>query len=316
MIFKIDNNLFIQYTPVDIAELLSAMIKNNHYIACANNRIYEKITENIKNHASSRVNELMTVYRRFSIDEYHRDLLTEIDTNNFTYQQLMILAEKPAVLLPENTREWKVYTHIIKAYTADVKVREVALTLLEAVNNRTFITKQIGGNGEMKTQIESLAQQEYDGATISWKCCVIIDRDVEADYDATGKWKLNTTMDNLFRYLSTKDSTSLSHSDIYSVSQPTFHWHMWYKRMIENYFPDNAYLHIGCDLTIFNTLKEVRDYRKISGKTIRGYKKDDIGRLTEVMGWRDYNRGLVQFPHNGVMYTELELLLFKMCKII
>ena len=316
MIFKIDNNLFTQYPQADIAELLSAMIKHNHYIDCVNNRIYEKIIQNIIQNGSTHIKELLVAYRRFSIDNYHRNLLTEIDVNNFNYQQLMILAEKPALLLPENTYEWRVYVHIIKVFTNNPKVNEVARTLKESIDKNLFIARQIGSNGQVKPQVIHLASTDYDGVTMPLKCCVIIDRDVDIDYDASGNWKFPGKLDSTFVFLSGKTSAQLTLSDIYVVSQPIYHWHMWYKRMIENYFLDNAYLHIGCDLTNFNTLPEVRDYRQINGKTIRGYKKDDIARLTEVMSWRDYNRGLKQFPHNGIMYSELELLLFKLCKII
>lgn len=314
MIFKIDNNLFSQYTPIFIAELLSAMIKHNHYIDCANNRVHKKITNIIENHGGSRVNELLKVYRRFSIDDYHRNLLTEIDANNYTYQQLLILAEKPAVLLPENTYEWRVYAHIINAYTNNPKVNEVARTLKESMDKNLFIARQIGGNGQVKPQVIHLASTDYDGVTMPLKCCVIIDRDVNADYDASGNWKFPGQLDPTFVFLSGKTSAQLTQSDIYVISQPIYHWHMWYKRMIENYFPDHAYLHIGCAQTDLDALAVNRDYQHLSN--VRHYNKHDIGRLTEVMGWRDYNANLKSFAHNGVMYTEMELLLLKMCKII
>ena len=178
-----------------------------------------------------------------------------------------------------------------------------------------FVAKQIGGNGQVRAQVAHLAATEYDGATMPLKCCVIIDRDVPSDYDASGNWNMPPRLESTFVFLSGKRSYDIVQSDIYSVAQPIYHWHMWYKRAIENYFPDRAFLNIGCNWKSTVTVLD-RDYQLIDRTTMAHYDKHDIGHLTEVMGWRDYNSNLKQFPHNGIMYTELELLLFKLCKII
>lgn len=315
MIFKIDDNIFAQNNPPQIAELLSVIIKHNHYIDCATPRVNEKIIWTINAHGSTYDKELLLLYRRFSIDDYHRNLLTTVDANDFSYAQLEILAGKEAVLLPENTFEWMVYKHIIKSYIHNPNVSEVAKTLEEAIDKKLFIAKQIGGNGQVRAQVAHLAATEYDGATMPLKCCVIIDRDVPSDYDASGNWNMPPRLESTFVFLSGKRSSAIVQRDIYSVEQPIFHWHMWYKRAIENYFPDRAFLNIGCNWKSTVTVLD-RDYQLIDRTTMAHYDKHDIGHLTEVMGWRDYNSNLKQFPHNGIMYTELELLLFKLCKII
>ena len=314
MIFKIDKSLFAHYNPSDVSELFGMMIRHNHYIDCADASVYNKICHCINTHGSTRDKELLLQYRRFSVDTFRRLHLTTIDVNEFRLEQLIILSDTPARLVPENSREWDVYVHMIKTYKRNVKVREIASVLDEAVEHKNLRVAQIGGVGEFVSQINSLARQDYDGETIPYKCCVIIDRDVNSDISSHGTWNLPDSREALFMFLSGKDTDHLTPSDVYSVDQPIFHWHMWYKRTIENYFPDRAFINMGCDLTIFNAQPEVRDFRH--SKHISGYKKDNIANLVRTMGLADYNSNLKQFPHNGIMYTELELLLFKLCKII
>ena len=92
---------------------------------------------------------------------------------------------------------------------------------------------------------------------------------------------------------------------------------MWHKRAIENYFPDSRYENIGCDVSAMSRLRpEQRDYFKIENKTVKGYDKNSLDRLLEGLDRNMLEANLKKFRIGDKEYSEMELFLLKLVKII
>jgi hypothetical protein len=89
---------------------------------------------------------------------------------------------------------------------------------------------------------------------------------------------------------------------------------MWYKRSIENYFPNASYEAIGVNVAQLPVDRVDRDYYNFS--QVNGYKKSHLSSLTYGMKRTDYEKELETFTVNGEQMTELQLLLLKLVKII
>ena len=91
---------------------------------------------------------------------------------------------------------------------------------------------------------------------------------------------------------------------------------MWYKRSIENYFPNEAYISAGMDPSLITESGIQRDYVKITSSNISGYDKDKLQLLTCAMSRQQFEDNLKQFNINGENLSEFQLFLLKLVRII
>jgi hypothetical protein len=90
---------------------------------------------------------------------------------------------------------------------------------------------------------------------------------------------------------------------------------MWYKRSIENYFPNEAYEYLGLNTDSITDTTAERDYLNIE-ECLRGYKKHKLPLLTCAMSRKKYEDNLKHFNVNGEDLSEIQLFLLKLVRII
>ena len=91
---------------------------------------------------------------------------------------------------------------------------------------------------------------------------------------------------------------------------------MWYKRSIENYFPNEAYVAANMDPSSIKETGKQRDYVKITKYNISGYDKNKLQSLTLTMSRKQYEDNLKHFYFNDEELSELQLFLLKLVRII
>ena len=157
--------------------------------------------------------------------------------------------------------------------------------------------------------IEQQEQGPYENV-FSEKSCIVFDRDTDDDVS------FDSNKNALFQLFCNKKSDSVTDQDIYTLNQNPYHWHMWYKREIENYLTNDHYEENGVDVSGFPTELKQRDYFKIS-ESVPGYHKSKLSVIAEKMSRADYESlGLRFFTVNGLQISELQLFLLKLVKII
>ena len=107
----------------------------------------------------------------------------------------------------------------------------------------------------------------------------------------------------------------MNDSDVYTLKQPGgWTWHMWYKRAIENYFPEEKYTELGVNVDEAVHSPYKYDYFNI-GK-IYGYKKSMVPDLSHRMSRADFEKVVKHFIVDGVQMSEIQLLLLKFVKLV
>ncbi len=307
MIFNLSSEYANSNQGVHLSEICCKIIYKQHYIACDSNT-KNLISNSINQHGSTSQKELLRQYKGFDITAEIRKYFTTIETSTLTDSMLDSILNKPSRMLIENSyNEWDVYKCIIGTYKHDRKYKNL-FTALELAKNKGLISYLHGGGYTAYTNlIEQNNNEDYNGV-FKYKVCILFDRDTDnaSCYDS----QKNT----LFRFLCGKNNLTISDSDIYNLNQTGYIWHMWYKRSIENYFPDASYEAIGVNVAQLPVDKFDRDYYNFSQVT--GYNKNQLPLLTVRMKRTDYEKELKTFTVNGEQMTELQLLLLKLVKII
>ena len=119
---------------------------------------------------------------------------------------------------------------------------------------------------------------------------------------------------NLFEMLSGKQATVLANTDIYTLSQSVYVWHMWYKRAIENYFPATQFDNLGYPSASAPSVLVDWSYKNL-GKISR-YDKKHLSEVCFGMSRANYESNCAQFTVNGVNMSEMQLFLLKLVKLI
>lgn len=306
MIFQIDENLLERFHGAELSDLVSYIMDGRHYIKCRP-KIRKTIEEAINKNASTTQFERFQSYKGFDIPTRYHSYLTTLNLADFDAFQIHALISKPSWLIVENElNEWPVYKHIILQYKTDRQFGDLYKMLWQAAD-KTLLAHTTGGYGQFQqTLVAHDSKEQYHG-TLRYKSCTLVDRDTNDSntYDAD-KAKLYT-------FLSGKDFDDLADEDIYSLDQPHYIWHMWYKRAIENYFPKESYRSIQANIENIPNTAEERDYLKYDENI---YQKKDLPKLTEGMTRSKYEETLKKFPFNGDEISELQLFLLKLVKII
>lgn len=307
MIFKISTQFANSNRAEHLADICCKMICNRHYISC-DSATRELINASVEKHGSTLQKELLLQYKGFDITNELWKYLTSIDVDAFSYSMLDIMLAQPSRLLIENSyNEWNTYKSIMGAYKHDKKYKNLFIALELAKKEGRISYLHGGGHTTYVSLIEQNNSCDYAGI-FKYKVCIIFDRDTDnASYYDMQK-------NALFKFLCGKDHTQITNEDVYSLNQLGYIWHMWYKRAIENYFPNIRFQAVGVDTTLIPVDKEERDFYNFGN--IPSYSKNKLAQLPQDMGRDEYEKGLKKFVINGEEITELQLLLLKLVKII
>ena len=301
MIFEIKESLLDRLADAKLSDLVCDIMDGHHYIKCTP-KIRAKIDKCISENASTTHYELYQSYMGFDIPTNLRKYLKLLDLSAFEDDQIYALVKKQSLLIVENElNEWPVYRHIIHAYTKDRKFGNYYQMLDYAVD-KTLTAHTSGGYGQY-VQVLDVYDKKYNGV-FQYKYCTLFDRDTnDATYFDQNKGKLLKTICG-------KEINEIIDDDIYTLNQPVFIWHMWYKRAIENYFPVENFKKIGVDIS---KIVGDSDYFKFDQTT---YSKSDLQKLTDGMTYKKYEDNLKHFPYYGESVSEIQLFLLKLLQII
>lgn len=312
MIIKVDNEFFEKFKEPDIADICYYAAEYGHFIdTIPLNRI--KLKQDVNLHCgTSQKSIIKYAQKRFShLTDEHRHYLTTINASSYEIDTLKLILKSPARLLIENMMyEKPVYKCMIGSYKHDRYFGNMFAMLEMAIHKNWIEFAHGGGFGSFEEYLKAMDKGEYKNIA-RLKFCTLMDRDQDSAI-------LPTDRDGLFRYLSGgKDHESLKDSDIYTLTFHSYIWHLWYKRAIENYFPDTCYIDCGYNPTvIWPSFPADRNYKKIVDKGKGQFQKKDLPFLPLNMSRNDYETGLQHFNIGGQDMSELQLFLLKLVKII
>lgn len=308
MIVNVDEEYLKSIGEARSSQLYCDIETYGHYIECFSN-VKETMLNHVRKHASTFQRELISTGRSMNLTGKLRRYLTSLNASDFTFDDLLKVLTKPSQILVENSvNEGSVYDNMIQTYSRDTLFASLFQKLKVARNNGRLQYRHAGGCGNIEGLLRQADDDEYDGIA-KHKFCVVIDRDADGP-----EYMLIQRKDNMLKFLSGKDSAHLEDADVYSLDQPLYNWHMWYKREIENYFPEEHFARVGADLSTEPTVPADRNYKKLSG--IRGYSKENLKDLTFGMSREKYETGLKSFYVNQQKVSELQLFLLKLVKLI
>lgn len=308
MIVCIDEGYLTTIGNARASQLYCEALDKGHYFD-GNATCMEMMRASVNDHASTFQKEMMKTGRSMNLTGKLRQFLTRLNASDFSFDDLLRILTKPSRILVENSMyEGPVYDHMMRTYYRDPSFGNLYAKLKIARDNGFLTYEHGGGCSHFKGLLEQAELDDYKGIS-KYKFCTIIDRDADGP-----EYKLIETRNNLFKYLADKSNSNLEDNDIYTLDQQKYIWHMWYKREIENYFPDTHFKRIGVDPDNWPQLPEDRNYKKLSEGT--GFKKDKLKNLTDGMSREKYEEGLKMFHCNGYKMSELQLFLLKLVKLI
>lgn len=295
-----------------LSRICCKIIENGHYISCdASTQKY--LLEVVNKEGSTWEKELICRSKPFDFSKEEQRYMTTISLETFDKEQCDALFGERSILLLENSvYEWNVYKHIVDTYKRDRQHPNLIKKLSNAIDKGRLIYNHGGGYSQYQQLIEQHEVHTYKSVG-KYKICALLDSDCPSENDIPKeKYKL-------YCYLcgdKYEDFTGYDSSKIYTLNQPNYIWHMWYKRSIENYFPNDSYISAGMDPSLITETGTQRDYVKITYKNIIGYDKDKLQVLTHTMSRQKYEDNLKHFNVNGEDLSEIQLFLLKLVRII
>lgn len=260
-------------------------------------------------HGSDTQRELLKLYRGFQpTAEYNTYLTTlDIESMNLTDSQFDALINKPSEILIENgMNEWNLYKYLPEIYKHDKEYANVFSLIRKNIDSGNLTWAHAGGCSLFVAYVKKAEDTTYHGM-YRYKVFINFDRDTNNDTSFDGN------KNALFKFLCDKDYTTIKDSDIYTLSFKKYVWHSWYKRAIENYFPNRLYVEAGVDISQLPSGQHERDYYKFS---MKGYSKDMISDFPSKVSKSDFEDTTKHFNINGKQISEMRLLLLKIAKII
>lgn len=322
MIFSVSPAFAAKVSDKDWCELMQQINKNYHFIS--KNADVLKIIKAKKE--SEGGESFRDSFQSFvgrggfrPSREFQRFLTTIEITDGFDLDSFKALVTYPGFLISENCNyEYKVYQHFCSLYTKSSnldgspnRLKNIFLALETAMkSNRLFATNN-GGDGQLIPTYEYLQETIWKGKThLKKKCCFLFDRDTDDNQSLSPNHK------KLFKFLNSgKDHNNTTMEDIYSLYQPDFIWHMWYKTAIENYISDRCYIDGNVDITQLQQARD-RDYYKIDSSSCKHYDKKNLGSIAQKMDRKWLEENTKRFPFDGSYLSEIQLFLLKLVKII
>lgn len=312
MIAHITKEYIAQCDSRWLSRLCCKIIENGHYISC-DASTQEHLLGVVNKEGSAWEKELICKSKPFDFSKEEQKYMTTISLENFNPEQCEVLFGERSMLLLENSvYEWNVYTHIADTYKRDRQHPNLIKKLSNAIDKGRLTYYHGGGCSQHQQHIEQHEAHIYKSVG-KYKICALLDSDCPSENDIPKeKYKL-------YCYLcgdKYEDFAGYDLSKIYTLNQPNYIWHMWYKRSIENYFPNDSYISAGMDPSLITETGTQRDYVKITSKNIIGYDKDKLQVLTHTMSRQKYEDNLKHFNVNGEDLSEIQLFLLKLVRII
>ena len=294
-----------------LSRLCCKIIENGHYISC-DASTQEYLFDIVNREGSALEKELIHKSKPFDFSKEEQTYMTTISLETFDPEQCEALFGERAMLLLENSvYEWRVYTHIIDTYKHDRKHPNLIKKLSNAIDNGRLTYYHGGGWSQHQQHIEQHEEHTYKSVG-KYKICALLDSDCLKEKDIPkDKYKL-------YCFLCGEEHDNSKEYDldkIYKLNQPNYIWHMWYKRSIENYFPNEAYEYLGLNTDSITDITAERDYLNIE-ECLRGYQKHKLPLLTCAMSRKKYEDNLKHFNVNGEDLSEIQLFLLKLVRII
>lgn len=311
MIFKISQGFANSCPPHILSEICCNAVKHRHYMI-ADVYVRKKIRVSIVQHGSTIQKELYKKYKGFSPTKELQDYLTVIDVDaNYSHANFGYLVESKAVLLVENSHnEWSLYKDLTAIYCESEKYGNLFKLLSEHQQKQLIVPINGGGYTQMPAMVDDFVKDSGKGNLSLLKIMTLFDRDTDNNSCFDGYKKA------LFRFFAGgKDHHTITEADIYTLEQSPCVWHMWYKRAVENYFPNDQYDACGVSVTELNACMD-RDYFKFENGTPRGYDKAKLPQLVKGLAFSDFEKGQKHFFVNGKETSEFELFLLKMLRVI
>ena len=315
MIFHIDNTSFSTMNEKKRFVFFHAVIRNHHLIDCNDRSVREAIIDCLGLKAPD---DSIVKRGLFEISNEQKKYLTTIDVSNYKMDQLILLSGEKARLMIENgPYEWPIYKEIVRAYKKDSWYGNIAKWIYMAIDRHELYCLHGGGVNTFDALIELEKKEVYSDNTFEKKHVIIFDRDTNAPnlYDSN--------QNTLFMRLVSKDSNTVVESDVYSLNQNSYIWHVWYKRAIENYFPNERFNALGVRTNRVPVNQKVRDYCKMDSKEngcLDNYSKKTMTKIAKGMSWQEFESHLHKFDisiaGSLVNVSEFQLLLLKIAKII
>ncbi len=315
MIAHIHYQYILGCEPQWTAKLVVTLAANSHIIDC-DTETQKWMEQCVNDHAGTTDKELVKNASLYEITSLKRKYLTTIEVDGaFTKDKYLNLFGNPSLVLVENgPYEWPVYQMMIDAYKNDRNYRNIFAVLLNAVNgpHRTLQELHAGGNGSFISLINSKEDSpEYKGLT-KLKIYAVTDSDKASEtapYLPTPK--------SLYRFFcGCRNKEEVDRTNIDTLNQPLYHWHMWRKRTIENYFPPEKYEIIGLNADQYRSYHIPERYFKKVEKEINGYDKNNLKHVAQSMSRRDYEAICDKLTINGNTVSEIQLFLLKMAKVV
>lgn len=309
MIFQIDSTFVQQASACDLARLVKSIMAHHHFICCeGEGNSMQAIVDKVKAElGKTELQQLLHAFQLFSPTQMLKDYLTVIECHHYPMQSLLLMVEKPSrILLKNELYEWPVYCYIMDAYKNDPAFRNLFKLLHLAERNRYLLSSHAGGKTQMGYLVDKQDEREYHQVA-RFKWGVLFDRDSNDDQSFVPQ------SNALFRFFwNGKEADTMTNADVYDLKPtPSGYWvHVWYKREIENYFPDSQIL--KCHLSIPSTSADStsRNYTKLN------LPKDALPNLPQGMNRKDFEAIAEKFIVDGKRISEFQLLLLKWVKLI
>lgn len=313
MIFHFSSQMVhtLEEQGAQYADLMVDIMRHHHYALC-DNGVADTLCRLVNKHGSTTQKDLLRLYRGFSVSGEQRMYLTMVDVQNYSCADLQRMAKLQALVLVENkSNEWPVYKKIIELYSQDRNWGTLFAMLSRAVAYDELDGYQGGGCTTYPALLDGFNIGGCYRQLASKKIMTVLDRDTDS------KHEYDSQKNSIFNYLAGKNSQTIDVDDIYVLNQPNgWIWHMWYKRAIENYFPNEQFRRIHCDCSHVPSEPIERDYFKINGSSIPNYGKSHLPRLVEDLSLSQLEQPLMYFTTGGVNVSEMQLFLLKMIRLI
>lgn len=308
MIVQISYDYAVHCSKTILTDACDNIVKYGHYISC-DDKTQKYLTDVVSENGSKALRNAM----RESTDLFdsrtalQKKYMRTINLND----DLIGALDKPSVAILENAPyEWSVYQKMAESYKHDSRFGSLFRQLVDYMGCGCLTFYNGGGCGQHDQHILQHEKNKGYKNVGELKLFCLLDSDclIEGDYP--------TEKTKVCNFLCGTVDQPIENLPIYTLQQPKYTWHMWYKRAIENYFPNNAYQGAAMDTSCLPHERELRDYTKIDKKIVKGYAKDKLQELPNQMSRSDYETGLKHFIIHGEDYSEIQLFLLKLVYMI
>ena len=269
MIVRISYDYAIKCKAAALSDVCDDIVRYGHYISCES-KTQEYLMKVVSENGSKTLRDAM----RNSTEVF--DFRTKLQQKYMRTVELddVLISSgalgKPSVVILENAPyEWDVYHHMAESYKHDPSFGSLFSLLVRYMDNHCLAAYNGGGWCQHDKHVLLLENEMgYKNVGKLKLFCLM-------DSDSPKEGNIPSDKKKVCNFLCETTDCSLKELPIYTLRQDAYTWHMWYKRAIENYFPDKAYRAAGMDPADLPPLQAQRDYACIAD-CVRGYEKEKL----------------------------------------